>query len=161
LPGSSEAAQGGVRPRSSDYCVFTGSHRAWKDFWSYPRWQWPEDRSWCWHTGFDLDLTNGAYLGASDQSSTRSSPTQSSKQSWPTVFATDTINRRALADGRSAGRLPALTMEQSVRGATPVMRGTLRWLRPREGGRSPIPGTRYVAIARLRTQRRAVTRCWC
>jgi hypothetical protein len=25
---------------SSDYCVFTGPHRAWKDFWSYPRWWW-------------------------------------------------------------------------------------------------------------------------
>ena len=29
------------------------------------------------------------------------------------------------------------------------MRGTLRWLTPDEGGRSPIPGTRYAATARL------------
>ena len=38
------------------------------------------------------------------------------------------------------------------------MRGTRRWLRPREGGRSPIPGTRYVAIAWL--ERDAPTEDW-
>ena len=29
------------------------------------------------------------------------------------------------------------------------MRGTLRWSRPRGRSQSPIPGTRYVAFARL------------
>lgn len=52
---------------SSPYSVFTGPHRAWKDFWTYPRWWWPEDRSWCWHTGLDLDMTSCGYLGATNQ----------------------------------------------------------------------------------------------
>jgi hypothetical protein len=52
---------------SSPYCVFTGPHRAWKDFWTYPRWWWPEDRSWCWQTGLELDMTSCAYLGVSRQ----------------------------------------------------------------------------------------------
>jgi hypothetical protein len=50
---------------SSPYCVFTGPHRAWRDFWTYPRWWWPQDRAWCWQTGLDLDMTNCAYLGTS------------------------------------------------------------------------------------------------
>jgi len=50
---------------SSPYCMFTGPHHAWKDFWSYPRWWWPQDRSWCWQTGLDLDMTSSAYLGTS------------------------------------------------------------------------------------------------
>lgn len=32
------------------------------------------------------------------------------------------------------------------------MRGTLRWLPPDEGGRSPIRGTRYAATARLEAE---------
>ncbi len=51
---------------SSPYCVFNGLHRVWKDLWSYPRWWWPEDRSWCWQTGLDLDMTNCACLGTSN-----------------------------------------------------------------------------------------------
>ena len=33
-----------------------------------------------------------------------------------------------------------------------MMRGTLRWLPPDEGGRSPIRGTRYAATARLEAE---------
>ena len=83
---------------SSDYCVFTGPHRAWKDFWSYPRWWWPEDRSWCWHTGLDLDMTNCAYLGASRQCVEEifANTVIEAVLAHPDdpVFATDTINRQ-------------------------------------------------------------------
>ena len=82
---------------SSPYCVFTGPHRAWKDFWTYPRWWWPEDRSWCWQTGLDLDMTNCAYLGASHDCAEDifASTVIEAVVAQPddAVFGTDTVNR--------------------------------------------------------------------
>ena len=81
---------------SSPYGVFSGPHRAWKDFWSYPRW-WPEDRSWCWQTGLDLDMTNCAYLGTSHLCAEEifASTVIEAVVAQPDdpVFSTDTINR--------------------------------------------------------------------
>jgi hypothetical protein len=85
---------------SSPYCVFNGLHRAWKDFWSYPRWWWPEDRSWCWQTGLDLDMTNCAYLGASNACAEEifASTVIEAVVAYPddAVFGTDTVNRQRL-----------------------------------------------------------------
>ena len=85
---------------SSPYCVFCGPHRAWKDFWTYPRWWWPEDRSWCWQTGLDLDMTACAYLGASHQwaeeifASTVIEAVVAEPDD-PVFFGIDTVNRPA------------------------------------------------------------------
>jgi hypothetical protein len=82
------------------YCAFLGRHRAWRDFWTYPRWWWPEDRSWCWQTGLDLDMTNCAYLGGSHDcvEAILASPIMEAVTAYPDdpTFTTDTINRDSL-----------------------------------------------------------------
>jgi hypothetical protein len=82
---------------SSPYSVFNGPHRAWKDFWTYPRWWWPQDRSWCWQTGLDLDTTNCAYLGTTIQCAEEifASTVIEAVVAYPDdpVFSMDTVNR--------------------------------------------------------------------
>jgi hypothetical protein len=79
------------------YCAFRGPHKAWSDFWSYPRWWWPEDRTWCWQTGLDLDMTNCAYLGGTHDciEAILSNPVIEAVIAYPDdpTFTTDTINR--------------------------------------------------------------------
>lgn len=86
---------------SSPYGVFTGPHRAWKDFWTYPRWWWPDDRAWCWQTGLDLDMTGCAYLGVSRRCAEDifANTIIEAVVAEPDdlVFGMDTINRPALA----------------------------------------------------------------
>ena len=56
-----------VNFHDTTYCAFQGPIEAWRDFWRYPNWSWPDDRAWCLHVNVDPDLTNYAYLAGTEE----------------------------------------------------------------------------------------------
>jgi hypothetical protein len=100
---------------SSDYCVFTGPHRAWKDFWTYPDGGGPTTDPGAGTPGSTWTRRTAPTSAHPANASRRSSPTRSSKQSSTTP--TTPSSPRIPSIGRNPDRRP--NAESGVRSRGP------------------------------------------